>query len=207
MYSYWSIVLAWLLFGSLHSITASPPVKAWFERRLGRLYQYYRLLYNLVALGTFWVVLASHRNAPVNYLWVPGRAEQLAGITVLVVGLVVLWLAVRQYDMREFTGLDVFWKNPPTYAPQLKQGGILGYVRHPLYSGTILVVVALFIINPTISHGLMVVFTTLYIRVGIYFEERKLIQTFGSSYQYYQKRVPMLWPLLRHKKAEKDHVV
>ncbi|WP_207507088.1 methyltransferase family protein [Telluribacter humicola] len=207
MSSYWSIIIAWLLFGSLHSVTASTVVKTWLSSRMGKLYHYYRLFYNLVALATFWVVLDCHRQAPVDYLWSPGRWEQIVGSTVLVVGLIVLWLALRQYDLREFTGLNVVWKSPPTYASQLKQGGILGYVRHPLYSGTILVTFALFIISPTISNGLLAVFTTLYIRVGIYFEERKLIQTFGNTYRHYQKRVPMLWPLLRYRKAQKDHVV
>ncbi|WP_332369713.1 hypothetical protein [Spirosoma telluris] len=33
-----------------------------------------------------------------------------------------------------------------------------------------------------------------YLRVGIYFEERKLVKTFGEDYVRYQLQVPMLFP-------------
>ncbi len=192
MSPYFYIIISWLLFGGLHSILASNPVKRRLGRRMGKSYQYYRLVYNLVAFGTFWMVMESHRNAPGHYMWPPDSGGRLVGTIAMVVGLAVVWLAIRQYDLREFSGLDVIWKSPPTY--ELRQGGILGYVRHPLYSGTILLALALLFMHPTISHCLFAVFTTLYIRVGIYFEEKKLIRTFGNTYRRYQKRVPMLWP-------------
>jgi protein-S-isoprenylcysteine O-methyltransferase Ste14 len=51
-----------------------------------------------------------------------------------------------------------------------------------------------FLTLPLPSTLLMVVVLSLYIRIGIYFEEQKLIQEFGEQYETYRKKVPMLWP-------------
>jgi protein-S-isoprenylcysteine O-methyltransferase Ste14 len=38
---------------------------------------------------------------------------------------------------------------------------------------------------------------TIYLFVGIYFEEKKLIEVFGEKYKKYQHDVPMLIPFLK----------
>lgn len=192
MTPYLSIIAAWILFGVLHSLLASKPAKEWARLRMAHHHHLYRLLYNLLALLTFGLVLYAHRAAPADYLWTtPGWLSYL-GAAVIFMGLVIVGLAAWQYDLREFTGLDVFRRGHSSSS--LIRSGVLRYVRHPLYSGTILVSIGWFLSAPTISNGLLVVFTTLYIRIGIYFEEKKLIDTHGEAYLHYQKQVPMLWP-------------
>ncbi|WP_247236538.1 isoprenylcysteine carboxylmethyltransferase family protein [Telluribacter sp. SYSU D00476] len=197
MTPYLFIVAAWLVFGVLHSLMASKRVKEWVRLKMVSFYHYYRLLYNLLALLTFGLVLGAHRSAPAEYLWVPYGWMSYLGATVILLGLVVIGMAVRQYDLSEFTGLDVFRKSHASSASSLIRSGILRYVRHPLYSGTILISIGLFLFTPTISNSLLALFTMLYIRIGIYFEEKKLIDTYGETYQHYQRQVPMLWPLPR----------
>ena len=72
--------------------------------------------------------------------------------------------------------------------------GPYAWVRHPLYTGSLLVLwllpmmtLNLFALNLAIG---------LYFWIGAYFEERKLARYFGRPYEEYQQRTPMFIPRL-----------
>lgn len=73
-------------------------------------------------------------------------------------------------------------------------------VRHPIYLGIVLGVWA----TPTmtITHLLMAVLLTIYVLIGIYYEEKDLIKEFGRTYLNYKSRVPKLNPLFKFFKSK-----
>jgi protein-S-isoprenylcysteine O-methyltransferase Ste14 len=68
-------------------------------------------------------------------------------------------------------------------------------VRHPLYTAGL----AFIWFTPLMTVNLLVlnIGLTVYIVIGAYFEERKLLREFGPAYAEYQRRTPMLVPGLR----------
>jgi protein-S-isoprenylcysteine O-methyltransferase Ste14 len=88
----------------------------------------------------------------------------------------------------------------PVPASELKVNGIHRFVRHPLYSGTILFVWGLFFVFPFLNNLIAAALLTLYVLIGIIFEEKKLKNEFGKKYEEYISKVPMLIPRFTNKK-------
>lgn len=192
MYLYYAyILLSWFLFGLIHSLTASLWVKQAMANKLGTFKRYYRLLYNGVAVATFIPVLWLHRTAPIDYVssW---RGSLWLGTLLAGVGLTIAVLALRGYDMAEFVGWPATAKTSDSQ--ELRQSGLLQYARHPLYTGIILCLLGLLITQPTWSYLILLLAASIYIRIGIHFEEQKLVASFGNAYKQYRQRVPMLIP-------------
>jgi methanethiol S-methyltransferase len=192
------LLMGWILFGVLHSVLASGRAKAVAATWLGRYFKYYRLAYNLLSLvlmlGLFYYQLSQEKLL----LWSPGLGSSLAGAGLAGIGLGVLLLALRQYNMAEFGGWEVLGGAEGTLAPPLlRTQGLLRLVRHPLYTGTLLVVWGLWLLEAGAAGLVTAASVTLYIRIGIYYEEKKLIRTFGQQYLVYRQRTPMLFPQLR----------
>jgi protein-S-isoprenylcysteine O-methyltransferase Ste14 len=104
------------------------------------------------------------------------------------VGLVCL-----RFDHAEFFGLRQAWSQVRVVQPEtLLVVGPYRYVRHPLMAGLLVMLWVQPVMVPTLavfSGGLSV-----YIGVGLLFEERDLLQHFGAAYAAYRRRVPALIP-------------
>lgn len=191
MAAYGLLCLSWVLFGLIHSLTATNWLKqlssahGWINQR------YYRLVYNGLSLITGWPVLAALQRAPTEpigswhgSIWIGGFVIGLGGVIIV--------LALAHYNLAEFIGWPP--QLPTNQAGDFRQNGLLRYVRHPLYLGTLVVLAGLLIAHPDWKQLLFDLMAFLYLRVGIFFEERKLVRTFGDLYVQYQQRVPMLMP-------------
>jgi protein-S-isoprenylcysteine O-methyltransferase Ste14 len=108
----------------------------------------------------------------------------LTDVTAVLVG------AARSYDMRRFLGLAQLGGDVADEEP-FRADGMLGYVRHPLYLGSILLLAGL--VRDSVS-AQTAVFATLYFVIGLRFEERALLRRFGAVYGAYRAAVPALVP-------------
>ena len=180
--------LVWLAFGLMHSLLAGPTPKAIFQGTLGNRY---RLVYNVIAIVTFgfaaWIGLIIFEDAS-NIEW-GGRAKVWLGI-VGISGWILLFIAAGGYDMRRFIGLSQVTENTPEDEP-LRMDGLHRYVRHPLYSAVFLI----FIGGAWTHFGLATaIFGSLYLIMGTWSEERKLVALYGQDYIEYRQRVPAFIP-------------
>lgn len=191
--NYLPMLIAWLMFGLIHSLTAAFWLKEWVYSQSTFLKRYYRLSYNVVALLTFIPILTTLQAAPTVF---PGSWSGSVVFGGLLMGLGVLIgaAAFREYNLAEFIGWPIT-KSSNTQ-DEFQQSGLLSYVRHPLYLGILIALIGFIVAQPDWKHFLFSLLAFVYIRIGIYFEERKLVRTFGDQYRAYQQRIPMLFPRL-----------
>ncbi|NLI93325.1 MAG: isoprenylcysteine carboxylmethyltransferase family protein [Peptococcaceae bacterium] len=97
-----------------------------------------------------------------------------------------------------FAGLIVIavgWKGIHSGNGELVTHGIYRYVRHPQYSGFILMIVGFLIQWPTIITLVMApILMIMYTRLAKK-EEAKMIELFGDNYNDYRKNVPAFIPI------------
>jgi protein-S-isoprenylcysteine O-methyltransferase Ste14 len=180
--------LAWTAFGTTHSVLAREASKRVRRRRFGRAT---RLGWNLIALVQFALVLTVGRTMLPDIIW-PHPIVVLAAQLVLgVLGAVVLLACGRSYDMGRFAGITQLRDAGEDDEEPFSAGGPLAYIRHPLYSGSILVLLALV---RDLRSAETAVFAIVYILIGLRFEEAALLRRLGPSYAAYRSRVPALLP-------------
>ena len=178
----------------VHSILAAHTVKETIRRALGQpaFDRWYRFIYNIFALVSFLPLMAVLYIFPDPLLYrIPAPWVYLT-ILIQVLSVVALVAAVIQTGPLEFIGLAQLTKVEEAKSGQLMTSGFYAYVRHPLYTGTL---VFLWLIpEMTVNRLIFFAALTLYILIGAYFEERKLLKDFGTAYAEYKAKTPMLIP-------------
>ena len=119
----------------------------------------------------------------------------------MIMGIVSIYFFIagaRRYDLLQFLGIRQLMEQRNcrvlTDDCSLDTQGVLSIVRHPWYTGGILIVWARPLDLSAILTNLVV---SGYFVVGAILEERKLKVQFGEQYVAYQKRVPMFFPIRR----------
>jgi protein-S-isoprenylcysteine O-methyltransferase Ste14 len=189
MKSYLYLITGWVLYFILHSLLATESIKKYFKDRLGKYLSVYRLIYVLISSsGLYYLVKL---NGAINSnLLINVDFFRYIGFVFIAVGISVIVQSFRHYSLMGFVGIT----NEPV---GLKTSGILKHVRHPIYLGTILVVVGYWFVQPDYPTTVSSIIIFIYLAVGIRLEEKKLIRTFGQSYIKYKEEVPAILPRFR----------
>lgn len=182
------ILLALALWGLVHSFLASH-----FAKDMVNSLRFYRLGYNLFAGVSFLPVMylvAALPDAPLYQVPAPWSYLML-GVQAL--SALLLLAALLQTDTLSFIGLrQLFEEQKPG---QLVTRGLYNLVRHPLYTFSLLFIW----FSPGMSRNSFVFYlgVTLYVLIGAFFEERKLLREFGEAYAEYRRKTPFLIPWVR----------
>ena len=116
---------------------------------------------------------------------------EVVGGLLVILGLVITLLSFKHFSTLAFIGLL-----PNHQSEQLIEDGLHKYIRHPIYSGTIAVFLGVFLMNPSYGMLIAMVITAVYLPIGIYYEEKRLMLEYGEAYKNYRKRVPAILPRL-----------
>lgn len=196
---HWLLLLLWIIYYMAHSILAATSVKIIFKKALGKYFRYYRLAYSVVVTITLLWLLYYQYSFQSPLLINSMVIKYFSFLLLVVPGILIMFICIKKYFLILSGVRSLFTATP---AAELKADGIHRYVRHPLYSGTILFVWGLFFIFPLLNNLIAVVLLTLYVLIGISFEEKKLIKDFGGKYDEYISKVPKLIPDLKNKKRD-----
>ena len=186
-------VLLMTLFAVQHSVMARKQFKEWWTQYVPKSVERstYVLFASLCLLLLFW-----------QWLPIPAIVWQIDGpdvaATVAAVGLagwVIVFTSTFMINHFELFGLHQVTNNltgREMPSPRFRTPLYYKFVRHPIYLGFVIA----FWAAPTMSAGhlLFAAVTTAYIFVGIFLEERDLVETFGDEYRRYKERVSMLLP-------------
>lgn len=172
MNSYIILVVGWLIYFVLHSAMA------------GRVN---RVLYVVVSTAGLLALLFYNGSIHSLKFFVSEGPIRYVSLMLTTFGVMVIQTSFRQYSFKGFIGVGEEKK-------ELKTDGVLQYVRHPIQSGVILVVLGFFFFIPNLPTLISCLCVLIYIPIGIYLEEKKLVKTYGDQYLEYKKRVPAIFP-------------
>jgi protein-S-isoprenylcysteine O-methyltransferase Ste14 len=187
--SYWFVGIFWLIYLSVHSILASNYIKGWLFERIPSLESNYRMVYSTIAVLLLLPFLYFLLLGPKTYMHLPFKNEfQVLGLGLTTFAFLVFKRSFSYISTGEFLGTKKSDKNT------LVTHGIYAKVRHPLYSATILFLIGFWLFMPTVENIITTACICLYIPIGIWLEEKKLVAVFGTQYQKYAQKVPALFP-------------
>ena len=190
--------IGWAL---LHSVTAASFFKRSVRKQIGdEAYNgLYRLVYNLFATVTFLPVFyALYIYVPTTAVWNITTPYEWAFLLIRGGGAIGLIVSLLQTDLWEFAGIRQAIRyfaadKSAAPTPQLVTVGVYGWVRHPLYLFSMMMIwfSPLMTLNGLIFNLLV----TLYFWIGSSYEEKRLETEFGAAYTAYKQRVPRFIPI------------
>jgi protein-S-isoprenylcysteine O-methyltransferase Ste14 len=182
------------LFAIQHSVMARPAFKRWWTQFVPAIVE--RSTFVLFASLTLILLFWQWRPIP-GVVWEiadPRIATALAALSFFGWFLVLLsTFLINHFELFGLHQVAINFAGRCMPEAHFKAPGLYKLVRHPIYLGFLIAFWAT--PNMTTGHLLFSLVTTGYILLGIFFEERDLVDLFGDRYRQYRREVRMLLPL------------
>ena len=199
-----SIIIIFLAFALIHSITVASWFKALCRRVFGEMFMrvWYRFLYTIVSGVTAAVAIYLIIQIPDRVIWTAPSWLRWLLHGVQIAGFLFGAQAFQYLDKWEFMGFRQVWRYLANgevagnleglTERELVTTGVYGIVRHPLYVAGLII----FTFSPHITvNGLTItVLADLYFIFGMFIEEKRFLRIFGDQYRQYMKKVPRMVP-------------
>ena len=187
----------WIAWCVMHSLMIARPVTGYLQRLPGGGFRYYRLFYNITAVLTLLplVLLTWRMRGGMVFAW--QDYWQFLRLLLLATAGWLFWGGARRYDMGYFLGIRQIRSGTAhillSETEEFSTAGVFGLTRHPWYLASILLIWS---ILPEYSLTDLIVSAVLsvYIIIGTFLEERKLLAEYGDAYRRYQQQVPRFLP-------------
>ena len=188
----WNILLV-VIWGVLHSVMARPHFKSFLTKVVPQSAERatYVLIAGLtsIALVGFWQVL------PGQVWHVESTLAQYALWALFVFGWVFLLgstFAINHFDLFGLRQVYLHYKQRPRAPLKFVKRAMYAYIRHPIQTGVLIGVWA----TPSMSMTQLILSVgfTIYIFIGLWFEERDLVKTHGDDYLQYRNEAGKLLP-------------
>jgi len=174
--------LFWCAYFVVHSLLASEQVK----KLLGKP-TWYRLFYTAMAIILLIPILGFHISIGAKQFFEPTLGAKIPALALGYTAYVFLKQAFGIYSLKAFVGFGEEHQ-------ELRTDGILARVRHPLYTATILLAIGFWLWSPTDLNLAMILSWFIYLPIGIWLEEKKLVKQYGQLYLDYREKVPAVLP-------------
>jgi protein-S-isoprenylcysteine O-methyltransferase Ste14 len=181
-----------------HSVMARPGPKALLARQINPAFE--RPLYVLCASLALFGIMYFWQPIPIPLWSVAAEPLRVAIWAVYVLGWTLVVAALFAIDPWEFLGFPqalAAWRCTVDTPSGFTTPFLYRVVRHPMQLGLLLA----FWATPDMTVGRLTYAgaMTVYVLIGLVFEERALVRTHGEGYRDYQRQVPMLLPLTKWK--------
>ncbi len=187
-------------FGAVHSLLAMLKLKKYAAVRFPKFLPFYRFSYTVISLLHFYVIYQLTPDIDIKIYDFQFPYDFIILILQLQALLGFFW-TFQYFNAKEFLGINQLFRkingsyDNSTFDEETKliiKGPFL-WCRHPVYFFCILFLV----LRPTMSLDYLtaIVCIIAYFYIGTYYEEKRLLETFGEQYKEYQRLVPRLLPI------------
>ena len=182
-----------VMFGLQHSVMARTGFKTFIQRFIPE-----------AAERATYVLMSGFMMAILIYFWQPVSGQ--VWMVENPVAKAILWITyglgwgylflstfvTNHFDLMGLRQVYLYFINKPYTDLPFTRKYMYSYSRHPMMLGLLIGIWA--IPEMSVSHFILSSLMTLYVVVGVFFEERDLIKQFGKTYRNYRKEIASLLP-------------